>query len=51
MHASLREVQSFVGELSLHQGRAFFSRILNFLRGMPHKGKLKIPEDVGKDVL
>ena len=46
MHASLREVQSLVGVLSfastcIHQGRAFFSRILNFLRGMPHKGKLK----------
>ena len=52
---SLREVQSFVGILSFasfcfQQGRAFFSRILNFLRDMPQKGKANIPEDVRKDI-
>ena len=55
-HASLKEVQSLVKVLSfasacIHQGRAFFSRILNFLRCIPHKGKAKIPEDVSKDIL
>ena len=43
-HASLREVQSLVGVLSftstcIRQGRAFFSRILNFLRCLPSEGK------------
>ena len=54
-HASLKEVQSLVGVLSfasscIQQGRAFFSRILNFLREMPLTGKSKIPEDVRKDI-
>ena len=56
MHASLKEVQSLVGVLSfasscIHQGRAFFSRILNFLRCIPSEGKSKIPDEVNKNIL
>ena len=56
IHASLKEIQSLIGVLSfastcILQGRAFFSRILNFLRAMPHKGEVKIPDEVVKDVL
>ena len=54
-HTSLKEVQNLVGVLSfvsscIQQGRAFFSRILNFLREMPEKGKSKIPDEVRKDI-
>ena len=34
----------------IQQGIAFFSRILNFLREMPEKGKSKIPDEVRKDI-
>ena len=55
-HASLKEVQRLVGVLSfasscIRQGRAFFSRILNFLRCIPLEGKAKIPDAVYKDIL
>ena len=43
MHASLKEVQSLVGVLNsasscVHQGRAFFSRILIFFERNTRKG-------------
>ena len=41
--ATLRETQSLVGKLNfaattVHAGRLFFSRVLNFLRTIPAKG-------------
>ena len=54
-HAKLKEVQSLVGVLSfaatcIKQGRAFFARILNFLRDMPYNGWTEIPAEVRKDI-
>ena len=53
--ASRRDVQQLVGKLSfaattVRSGRLFFSRILNFLRGLPKHGIRPIPWEVRKDV-
>ena len=53
--ATLREVQSLVGKLSfaattVQAGRLFFSRILNFMKTIPAKGKRRLPTTVYKDI-
>ena len=54
-HASLKQVQSFIGVLSftsscVRQGRPFFFRVLNFLCELPATGITKIPNKVRKDI-
>ena len=53
--ASIKEVQALVGKLSfaattVQAGRLFFSRVLNFLRTLPGKGKRRLPGEVYKDI-
>ena len=52
---SLKQLQSLVGKLNfcatvVRAGRLFFSRILNFMRGMPSTGKVVIPQEVKQDI-
>ena len=52
--ASKKEVQSLIGKLQfagtcVRPGRIFISRMLNFLREMPDRGKIKVPLDFLKD--
>jgi len=53
--ASVREVQSIIGKLNfvakcVRPARIFISRMLNFLREMPKKGKSKLPKDFRADI-
>ena len=55
IYATLKQVQSLVGVLSfasscIRQGRPFFGRILEFLRTMPSTGKVRVPQNVFKDI-
>ncbi len=52
--ATRKEVQSLIGKLQfagtcVRPGRIFISRMLNFLREMPERGKVKVPPDFLKD--
>ena len=54
-NVSRKDIQRLVGKLSfaastVRAGRLFFSRILNFLRGMPKHGIRSLTADVKKDV-
>ena len=51
-----KEVESLVGKLSfiamcVKPGRLFISRLLEYLRGLPKAGKVKVPGSVRKDLL
>ena len=51
-----KEVESLVGKLSfiamcVRPGRLFISRLLEYLRGLPKVGKVKVPGSVRKDLL
>ena len=53
--ATKRELQQLVGKLNfaadtVKSGRLFFSRILNFMNGLPERGNFELPETVRKDV-
>jgi hypothetical protein len=54
--ASRRELESLLGILHfvascVRQGRVFVSRLLNYLRGLPRKGRHILPADCLKDIL
>ena len=51
-----KEVESLVGKLSfiatcVRPGRIFISRLLEYLRGLPRVGKVKVPVSVRKDLV
>jgi hypothetical protein len=54
-NASLKEIQSLIGSLNfcascIREGRLFFSRILNFLRGMSHTERVPLSQNVKDDI-
>ena len=53
--ATLKEIQQLIGKLNfattmVQAGRLFYSRILEFFRSMPSKGKRRISAEVIKDI-
>ena len=53
--ATRKEVQQLAGSLNfvarcVRSGRVYLSRILNFLRGLPLTGKVKVDREVQKDI-
>ena len=54
-HSTRQELQALLGKLHfvtncVRPGRVFVSRLLNFLRSIPENGKVKLTEEVKKDI-